>query len=153
MQRTQISPWSGKIPHTAGQLNLCSTSTEAIFWSPQAATREATAMRSPSITTKESSCRATKSSPVLSLSHVRLFATPWTAARQASLSLIKSWSLIKFMSIKLVIPSNHLLLRRPLLLLPSIFPRIRVFSNESTSGGQSIIDSASASVLPMNIQD
>ena len=60
-----------------------------------------------------------------------LFATPWTAARQASLSITNSWSLLKLMSIKLVMASNHLFLCRPLLLLPSIFPSIRVFSNES----------------------
>ena len=58
-------------------------------------------------------------------------ATPWTAARQASLSIINSQSLLKFMSIKSVMPSNHLILCHPLLLLPSIFPSIRVFSNES----------------------
>ena len=58
-------------------------------------------------------------------------ATPWTAARQASLSVINSWSLLKLMSIQLVMPSNHLILCRPLLLLPSIFPSIRVFINES----------------------
>ena len=67
---------------------------------------------------------------VQSLSHVWLFGTPWTAARQASLS-ITSWSLLKLMSIESVMPSNHLILCRPLLLLPSIFPRIKVFSNES----------------------
>ena len=65
------------------------------------------------------------------LSHVRLFVTPWTAARQDSLSIINSWSLLKLMSIKSVMPSNHLILCGPLLLLPSIFPSIRVFSNES----------------------
>ena len=65
------------------------------------------------------------------LSHVHLFATPWTAACQAFLSMINSWSLLKLMSIKLVMPSNHLIHCRPLLLLPSIFPSIRVFSNES----------------------
>jgi len=70
-------------------------------------------------------------SSVQSLSHVGLSATPWTAARQASLSITNSRSLPKFMSIELVIPSNHLILCRPLLLLPSIFPKIRVFSNES----------------------
>ena len=59
---------------------------------------------------------------VQSHSHVRLFATPWTAACQASLSVTNSRSLLKLMSIKLVIPSNHLILCRPLLLLPSIFP-------------------------------
>ena len=58
-------------------------------------------------------------------------ATPWTAARQASLSIINSWSLLKLMSIESVMPSNHLILCHPLLLLPSIFPSIRVFSNES----------------------
>ena len=59
------------------------------------------------------------------------FATPWTAACQASLSITNSWRLPKLMSIELVMPSNHLILCRPLLLLPSIFPSIRVFSNES----------------------
>ena len=59
------------------------------------------------------------------------FATPWTAARQASLYITNSWSLLKLMSIESVMPSNHLILCRPLLLLPSIFPSIRVFSNES----------------------
>ena len=66
-----------------------------------------------------------------SLSRVRLFATLWTAAHQASLLIIKSWSLPKLMSIESVMPSNHLILCHPLLLLPSIFPSIRVFSNES----------------------
>ena len=65
-----------------------------------------------------------------SLSHVQLFATPWTAAHQASLSITNSRSLLKLMSESLM-PSNHLILCRPLLLLPSIFPSIRVFSNES----------------------
>ena len=71
------------------------------------------------------------SSSVQSLSRVRLFAIPWTAARQASLSITNSQSLPKLMSIKSVMPSNHLILCYPLLLLPSIFPSIRVFSNES----------------------
>ena len=70
-------------------------------------------------------------SSVQSLSHVLLFATPWTAAFQASLSITNSRSLLKLMSIESVMPSNHLILCRPLLLLPSIFPSIRVFSNES----------------------
>ena len=69
---------------------------------------------------------------VQSPSHVRLFVTPWTTAHQASLSLTISWSLLKLMSIKSVMPSNHLILCHPLLLLPLIFPSIRVFSNEST---------------------
>ena len=64
-------------------------------------------------------------------SRVRLFATPWTAAHQASLSIANSQSLLKLMSIELVMPSNHLILCLPLLLPPSIFPSIRVFSNES----------------------
>ena len=68
---------------------------------------------------------------VQSLSCVRLFATPWTAACQASLSITNSQSLLKLMSIELVMPSNHLILCHPLLLPPSIFPSIRVFSNES----------------------
>ena len=70
-------------------------------------------------------------SSVQSLSRVRLFATPWTAAPQASLSITKSWNLLKLMCIKSVMPSNHLILCHPLLLPPSIFPSIRVFSDES----------------------
>ena len=70
-------------------------------------------------------------SSVQSLSRVQLFVTPRTAACQASLSIINSWSLPKLTSIHLVMPSNHLILSRPLLLLPSIFPSIRVFSSES----------------------
>ena len=70
-------------------------------------------------------------SSVQSLSRVQLFATPWTAACQASLSITSSRSLLKLMSIQLVMPSSHLILCHPLLLPPSIFPRIRVFSNES----------------------
>ena len=74
---------------------------------------------------------AVQFSSVQSLSHVRLFATPWIAACQASLSITNSWSLLKLMSIELVMPSNHLILCHPLLLPPSIFPSVRVFSNES----------------------
>ena len=70
-------------------------------------------------------------SSVQPLSCVRLFVTPWTAARHASLSITNSLSLLKLMSFELVIPSNHLILCCPLLLLPSIFPSIRMFSNES----------------------
>ena len=73
----------------------------------------------------------TQFSSVQSLSRVQLFATPWTAAHQASLSITNSWSLLKLMSIESVMPSNHLILCHPLLLPPSIFPNIRVFSNES----------------------
>ena len=82
------------------------------------------------------SCLNVKTSPkqissVQLLSRVRLFATPWIAARQASLSITNSWSLPKLMSIESEIPSNHFILCHPLLLLPSVFPSIRVFSNES----------------------
>ena len=66
------------------------------------------------------------------LSHFRLFAIPWTAARQTSLSFTISQSLVKLMSIELMMPSNHLVLCRPILLLPTVFPRITVFSNESS---------------------
>ena len=94
-------------------------------------------------------------SSVQSLSLVRLFAIPWTAACQASLSITNSWSFLRLMTIKSVMPSNNLILCCPLPLPPSIFPSIRVFSNESVlcirwlSTGASV----SASVLPMNIQD
>ena len=87
---------------------------------------------------------------VQSLSHVQLLVNPWSAAHQASLSFTISWSLIKLISIESVMPSNHLILCCPLLLPPSIFPSIRVFSNES---GKSTGISPSASVLPKNIQD
>ena len=70
-------------------------------------------------------------SSVQLLSHVQLFVTPWTAARQASLSFNNSWSLFKLMSIESMMPSNHLGLCHPLLLPPSVFPSIRVFSDES----------------------
>ena len=71
-------------------------------------------------------------SSVQSLTRVQLFATPWTAARQATLSIANSWSLLKLMSIELVMPSSHFILCHPLLLPPPIPPSIRVFSNEST---------------------
>ena len=70
-------------------------------------------------------------SSLQSLSRVRLSVTPWTAARQAFLSITASWSLFKLMSIESVMPSNHLILRHPLLLPPAVFPSIRVFSSES----------------------
>ena len=70
-------------------------------------------------------------SSVQSLSHVRLFATPWIAAHQASLSITNSRSSLKLTSIELVMPCNHLILSHPLLLLPSVFPSIRLFSNKS----------------------
>ena len=92
---------------------------------------------------------------VQSLSRVQLFGTPWTAASQTCLLITNSWSLLKLMSIESVMPSNHLILCCPLLLLPSVFLSIRVFlmSRLFASGGQSIGASASTSVLPMNVQD
>ena len=94
-------------------------------------------------------------SSVQSLSRVWLFATPWTAARQASLSITSSQNLLKLMSIESGMPFDRLILCHPLLLLPSIFPSIRSFpmSQLFAWGGQSIGVSASASVLPMNTQD
>ena len=79
----------------------------------------------------ELSASVSQSVSAQSLSHVRLFATPWTAACQASLSITNSQSIFKLISIELVMPSNHLILCYPLFLPPSIFPSIRVFSNES----------------------
>ena len=92
---------------------------------------------------------------VQSLSHIRLFVTPLTAACQASLSFTISWNLLKLMSVELVMSSNHLIFCRPLFFLPLVFPIWRVFSMSKffSSGGQSIGASASASVFPMNIQD
>ena len=86
---------------------------------------------SPQLTLQSLRCLSIQFSSVQSLIRVRLFATPWTAACQASLFITKSQSLLKLMSIDSVMPSNHLILCRPLLLPPSIFPSIRVFSNES----------------------
>ena len=83
------------------------------------------------------------------LSHVRLLAAPWTAAHQASLSITNSRSLLKLMSIKLVMPSNNLILCHPLLLLPSVFPSIRVFSNESALH---IFSNESTKVLELQLQ-
>ena len=97
---------------------------------------------------------SSKISSVGLLSCVWLFVTPWTAACQASLSITNSWSSLKFMSVESVMPSNHLILCCPLLFLPSIFPSIRAFPNESAVRirWQSIGASASASVLPVSIQ-
>ena len=92
---------------------------------------------------------------VQSLSYIQLFVTPWTEVHQPSLSFTISWSLLKLMSIELVMPSSYLIHCHPLL-SPSIFPSIRVFSNDSVflhQVAQSIGVSASASVLPVNIQD
>ena len=76
-------------------------------------------------------CSVTQFSAVQSLTRVQLFVIPWTAAHQASLSIINSHSLLKLMSIESMMPSSHLIVCHPLLLLPSIFPSIRVFLNES----------------------
>ena len=94
-------------------------------------------------------------SSVQLFSHVRLFATPCTAARQASLSIINSWSLLKLMSIKSLMPSNHLILSCPFSSFLQSFPASGSFqmSQLYASGGQSIGVSASTSVLPMNTQD
>ena len=94
-------------------------------------------------------------SSVQLLSSVRLFATPWTAACQVSLSITNSWSLLKLLSIESVMPTNHLIFCNPLLLSPSIFSPSGSFpvSQFFPSGGQNIGVSASTSVLPMTIQD
>ena len=88
------------------------------------------------------------------LSHVRLFATPWTAAHQASLSFTISWSVLEVMSIALVMPSKHLILCHPISSCPQSFPASGSFpmSQLFSSGGQSIGASVSASIFPMNIQ-
>ena len=89
------------------------------------------------------------------ISRVRLFGTPWTAALQASLSITNTQSLLKFMSIKTVMPSNHLILCHPLLLPPSIFPSIKVFSNESVHHIRwpKYWCFSFSIILPLNIQD
>ena len=94
-------------------------------------------------------------SSVQSLSPVRLFATLWTAARQASLSITNCWSLLKLMSIELAMPSNYLILCHPISSCLQSFPTWGCFPESQffTSGGQSIRASASASVFPRNIQD
>ena len=94
-------------------------------------------------------------SSVQSLSHAWIFVTPWTIACQASLSITNFWSLLKLMSIGSVMPSNHLILCRSFLFLPSTFPASGSFPTSQffASSGQSIGLSASASVLPVNIQD
>ena len=97
----------------------------------------------------------TQGQSVQSLSRVRLFVTPWITARQASLSINNSWSSLKLMSIELVMPSRHLILCRPLLLLPQSLPASGSFpmSQLFTWDGQSIGVSVSTSVLPINTQD
>ena len=106
-------------------------------------------------TKANTNCIAINHQSVQSLSHVRLFVTPWTAARQASLSITNSWSLLKRMSIVLVMPSNHLNVVVPFSSRLQSFPASWSFqmSQFFASGGQSIGVSASTSVLPMNTQD
>ena len=110
------------------------------------------------ITCLEETSKEYQFSSVQSLSRVWLFATPWTAARQASLSITNSQNLPKPMSTELVMPSNRLILCRPLLLLPSIFPSVRVFSNESAlrirrPKDWSFSFNISPSSVPRNTQD
>ena len=108
-------------------LSCCPRDSQESFLAPQFESNESSAISSlygPTLTTIHVVFQ--------SLSHIQLFATPWTIACQASLSFTVSQSLLRFMSIELVMPSNHLILCRPLLLLPSVFPRIRVFSSELT---------------------
>ena len=102
----------------------------------------------------DSGAKSSVSQSVHSLSPVRLFATPWIAARQASLSITNSRSSLRLTSIELVMPSSHLILRRPLLLLPPIPPSIRVFSMSQLFiwSGQSTGVSASASFPPKKSQ-
>ena len=104
--------------------------------------------------TKSVMSRSPKGVVVQSLSRVWLFATPWATAHKASLSFIIFWSLLKLMSFEMMMPSNHLILCRPLLLLLLIFPSIRVFSNESALSirWSKYWNFSSASVLPVNIQ-
>ena len=108
-----------------------------------------------SCATREAQTIVYQFSLVQSLSRVRVFATPWTAARQTSLSITNPWSLPKLMSIESVMPSNHLILGLPFSSCLQSFPASGSFqmSRLFTSGGQSIGVSASTSVLPMNTQD
>ena len=100
-------------------------------------------------------CSCSFTSSVQVLSHVWLFVTPWTVAHQASLSITIFLSFLKLMFIESVMPSNHLILCHPLVLLPSVLSKSEFFpvSQLFASDGQSVVASASASVLPMNIQD
>ena len=133
-----VVQWLGLHASTAGNgssipgqgLRSCKLHGMAKTWKK----KKKKSVAAPFITTLKSGSSDAWSSPsqsVQSLSRVQLFGTPWTAAPQASLSITSSWSLLKLMSIKSVMPSSHLILCHPLLLLPSIFPNIRGFSNES----------------------
>ena len=113
-------------PHQCASQSASGNLPKSVIPNPEKSTFRTLLMIALLISVKE------QFSSVQLLSHVRLLATPWTAARQASLSITNSQSLPKLMSIESVMPSNDLILCCPLLLPPSIFPSIRVFSNEST---------------------
>ena len=109
--------WQGQLPHSPPHL-----------WGYRSIAKP---VKSPYMAHKFKQSDTRECIRMLLFSCVQLFATPWAIARQASLSFTTSQSLLKLMSIELVMPSNHLILCRPLLLLPSVFPSFRVFSNES----------------------
>ena len=127
MQETQIWSLSQKDPLEEGMETNSSILAWRVPW-----TEESGGLQSIASVEKTRRCNsAGMHQSVQWLSHIWLFATPWTAAHPASLSITNSQSLLKLMSIEPVMPSGHLMLCHPLLLLPSIFPSIRVFSNES----------------------
>ena len=139
--------------HTLFYLNLLNI-TAATYWETMRCTTCGRCFQ-PFLYSLQSMHHSVSFSSVQSLSRVRLFATPWITARQASLSITNSRSSLKLMSIESVMPSSHLLLCRPLLLLPPIPPSLRVFpmSQLFAWGGQCTGVSASASVLPKKSQD
>ena len=144
-----VCQWWGDWRHEAratsqtsqGRITARITGTWLLWWSPQKKVTEISAAqlfqgsmlmeKVPAVKYTGETTHWTKFSPVQSFSRVWLFVTPWTAACQASLSITKSRSLLKLRSIESMMPSNSLILCRPRLLLPSIFPSTRVFSNES----------------------
>ena len=143
-------------PITSWQMGKQWKQWETLFWgSPKSLQMVTAVMKLKDTCSLEEKLWPTQLSSVQWLSRVRLFVAPCTAAHQASLSITNPQSLLKLMSIESVMPSNHLILCCPLLLPPSIFPSVRVFSNSQffSSGDQSIGASATASVLPMNTQD
>ena len=119
----------GQGPEAPSSQHLSAASTDGQFW-VECVEDRVPYEKHPETPLRQVSSKCYKCSVQL-LSHVRLFATPWTSACQASLSITNSQSLLKLMSIEWVMPSNHLILCRPHLLLPSTFPSIRVFSEES----------------------
>ena len=116
--------------HTMGWYSVLKKESKSAAWTMRM-NPEDTMLREISPSQQDKPCSSPIISSVQLLSRVWLYATPWTAARQVSLSITNSRSLPKLMCIESVMPSNHLILCRPLLLLPSIFPSIRVFSNKS----------------------